>query len=288
MASGRRGDEGGVLRYHSVLVRPKFLAAWGNADKSWEPFIDLVAIPAGSFMMGSPEDETDHFDDENQVQVDDENQVQVRITKPFRMGRTVITQAQWRAVMGTEPWANPELWWEPEDLWDPCDDDFPAVGVRWDDAVLFCEKLTDLERETGRLSPTQSYRLPTEAEWEYACRAGTTTAFSFGDDPEELSGYGWYRYSSNEYEILHRVAELEPNPWGLFDMHGNVLQWCADWYEKTLVGGDDPVGPAAGSGRVLRGGCKECDVSGCRSASRTSYDPWHRHGLNGFRVVVLC
>ena len=280
MASGRRGDEGGVLRYHSVLVRPKFLAAWGNADKSWEPFIDLVAIPAGSFMMGSPEDETDHFDDENQVQVDDENQVQVRITKPFRMGRTVITQAQWRAVMGTEPWRHGGL------EKNQCGDDFPAVYVSWHDAVLFCETLTGLERETGRLTASQSYRLPTEAEWEYACRAGTTTAYSFGDDPEQLGEYGWFY--GNSRSRLHAVAQKKPNPWGLFDMHGNVWEWCADWFDATLAGGDDPVGPAAGSGRVGRGGRWSPDASRCRSAFRYSRDPWDRLASSAFRVVVLC
>jgi formylglycine-generating enzyme required for sulfatase activity len=160
------------------------------------------------------------------------------------------------------------------------------VHVNWDDAVLFCETLTGLERETGRLTASQSYRLPTEAEWEYACRAGTTTAYSFGDDPEQLAEYGWFDENS-DYK-LHPVAQKKPNPWGLFDMHGNVFEWCADWYDATLAGGDDPVGPAAGSSRVNRGGYWYYGASYCRSAFRHLDGPWLRYDRYAFRVVVLC
>ncbi len=267
----KHSDFGGLLHARVPLARPAFLAAWGDASASAKPFIDLVDIPAGSFTMGSPEDEADRRDNENQVQV--------RITKPFRMGRTVITQGQWRAVMGTEPWRYEGL----ED--DQCGDDFPAVYVSWDDAVLFCETLTGLERETGRLTASQSYRLPTEAEWEYACRAGTTTAYSFGDNPKQLDAYGWFDENS-DYK-RHPVAQKKPNPWGLFDMHGNVFEWCADWYDATLAGGDDPVGPAAGSSRVFRGGDCNNDASNCRSACRLDV-PSFREGGDAFRVVVLC
>ena len=247
-------------------ARAGFLAKWGQGADVENPFLDLVDIPAGSFTMGSPENEAGRDDDENQVQV--------RITKPFRMGRTVVTQGQWREVVGTEPWRYAGLDEE------SCGDDFPAVYVSWDDAVLFCQTLTDLEREMGRLTATQSYRLPTEAEWEYACRAGTTTAYTFG-----LKQYGWYR--DNSGGRLHRVAEKKPNPWGLFDMHGNVWEWCADWHDATLAGGDDPVGPAAGSRRVCRGGNWHYGGSACRSASRGSNDPRNSVHSKGFRVVVL-
>jgi formylglycine-generating enzyme required for sulfatase activity len=246
-------------------ARVGFLAAWGEAADPKKPFIELVDVPAGSFMMGSPEQEAGRSDDEGQVQV--------RITKPFRMGRTVITQGQWRAVMGTEPWLE-----DPSYDWD---DDFPAVYVYWDDAVLFCETLTGLERETGRLTASQSYRLPTEAEWEYACRAGTTTAYSFGDDPHLLSEHGWY---SDNSDGPQKVAKKKANPWGLFDMHGNVSQWCAGWYSDALHGGDDPQGATAGSARFARGGSWDYVASGCRSASRDSDSALGVYC--GFRVVV--
>jgi len=270
--TGKLRDFSGWSQARAATARPAFLSAWGGASASAKPFIDVVDIPAGSFTMGSPKTEQDRGDNENQVPV--------RITKPFGIGLTVVTQGQWRAVMGSEPWRHEGL----ED--DQCGDDFPAVYVSWHDAVLFCETLTGLERETGRLTATQSYRLPTEAEWEYACRAGTTTAYSFGDDPEQLGEYGWF--GENSGGKLHPVAQKKPNPWGLFDMHGNVWEWCADWYDGTLAGGDDPVGRAAGASRVLRGGDWSLGASFCRSAYRGLYDPWLRYGRDAFRVVVLC
>ncbi len=263
----RLADFSGLIHAGLPVARVAFLTAWGPEARPPKPFIDLVDIPAGSFTMGSPENEADRGDDENQVQV--------RITKPFRMARTVVTQGQWREVMGTEPWRYESL------NKNQCGNDFPAVYVSWDDAMLFCQTLTGLERETGRLTAAQSYRLPTEAEWEYACRAGTTTTYSFGDDPDLLDDYGWYNENS-----LRTVAEKKPNSWGLFDMHGNVFEWCADWYDAILAGGDDPVGPFAGSNRVLRGGDWRNDASNCRSACRARV-PWSRFAGLGFRVVVL-
>jgi len=266
-------------------VRPSFIAKWGDSAKPTNPFIELVNISSGSFTMGSPPNEANRGDDENPVTV--------RITKPFAMGRSVVTQGQWRAVMGSEPW-RPGPW-----SWDKFVDenqygnDFPAVGVSWESAALFCVVITDLEREVGRLLPTQVYRLPTEAEWEYACRAGTTTAYSFGDDPEQLGEYAWY--AGNSKRKLHKVAgkmdgwyRKKPNAWGLFDMHGNVEEWCSDWYDATLIGGDDPVGPSAGSIRVSRGGSFEAPEDYCRSACRRDFDfPWRgEYGLCGFRVVL--
>jgi formylglycine-generating enzyme required for sulfatase activity len=200
------------------------------------------------------------------------------------MSQTVITQGQWRVVMGTEPWLDPAV---DKGHWDwpgQCGDDFPAHFVTWDDANRFCDTLTVLEQETGRLSASQSYRLPTEAEWEYACRAGTKTAYSFGNDVMQLDDYGWYIKNSGSQ--LHPVAKKKLNPWALYDMHGNVWEWCSDWYSKQLPGGEDPVGPARGSYRVIRGGSWSYASSQCRSASRAIGGVQDRLGYHfGFRVV---
>lgn len=232
-------------------------------------FGGLHEIPAGAFTMGSPECEA--------YRRPDENQAQVQITKPFAIGRTVVTQGQWRAVVGTEPWR-----FENIDQGQCCDD-FPAICVNWYAADLFCQTLTDLEHETGRLTVKQSYRLPTEAEWEYACRAGTTTAYSFGDSPQQLKEYAWF--DGNSGRKLHKVAAKRPNSWGLCDMCGSVWEWCADWYSEVLSGGDDPVGPPAGSCRVRGGGAFDYGPSDCRSASRYYVTPEYRSGTRGFRVV---
>ena len=273
-------DFDGLRHARVPPARAAFLTTWDGSLKPEKRFIDLVEIPAGTFMMGSAENEVGRT-------LDAEDQVTARITKPFRMARTVVTQGQWWEVMGTEPWRYAGL--EKHQ----CGDDFPAVYVSWADAVLFCQMLTDLERETGRLKATQSYRLPTEAEWEYACRAGTTTAYSFGDSPQQLKDHGWY--DRNSRGRLHKVAGKKPNPWGLFDMHGNVWEWCADWYADKLAGGDDPVGPAAECDakhfhdgtrpdHVTRGGEWDDEEYHCRSAFRR--DPRYRSDYGGFRVVL--
>ncbi|MFM7865341.1 MAG: formylglycine-generating enzyme family protein, partial [Planctomycetaceae bacterium] len=196
----------------------------------------LLLIPAGTFTMGSPEGE--------EGRQGNETQHQVTLTKPFSMGRTEVTQGQWKKVMGTEPWKSED--------YVPEGDDYPAVYVSWGDAVEFCKKLITTDCKV--------YRLPTEAEWEYACRGGTKTAFSFGDDEAELSKYAWWggivgNGNAKDEQYAHRVAQKLPNPFGLYDMHGNVLEWCSDWngdYPSTPL--TDPRGPDSGSSRVARGG----------------------------------
>jgi len=203
--------------------------------------------------------------------------VAVTLTKPFSLGKTEVTQGQWKSVMDTEPWDRQNNV--------KADKDNPATYVNWDDATDFCKKLTTIERKAGKLKADEEYRLPTEAQWEYACRAGTTTAFSFGDDESKLGEYAWFNGNTGSEQYAHKVGLKKPNPWGLHDMHGNLLEWCSDWYDGKLAGGIDPVGPNAGSYRVLRGGNWCPYASDCRSASRGINYPARRDDAYGFRIV---
>jgi formylglycine-generating enzyme required for sulfatase activity len=219
--------------------------------------IELKLIPPGTFTMGQAggdKDETPH---------------EVTLTKPFYMGVYEVTNAQWKRVMGSEP-SN----WK--------DDDRPVEQVSWDDANEFCRRLSALpeEKRAGRV-----YRLPTEAEWEYACRAGTTTKWSFGDDESGLGDYAWF--GGNSGSQTHPVGKKKPNAWGLFDMHGNVWEWCSDWsgdYAKGAV--TDPQGPSGGSLRVNRGGSWRRTAGNCRSAFRGRYAPSLRFVSLGFRLAL--
>ena len=228
----------------------------------------LVRIEAGKFTMGSPDSEKDRGKDERP-------QHQVTITKPFYMGATEVTQAQWKAVMDTQPWEGKS--------YAKAGAEHAASYISWDDATAYC---TALSKKTGR-----TVRLPTEAEWEYACRAGTTTAYSFGDDASRLGDYAWYdgnAYDKDE-KYAHPVGVKKPNAWGLYDMHGNVWEWCADWYVDSYANADtrDPKGPAGGSARVLRGGSWYAFPQFCRAARRNGGSPDYRGGSGGFRVVVV-
>ena len=160
--------------------------------------------------------------------------------------------------------------------------------MNWNDATAFCQRLTDTEHTNGKLPAGESYRLPTEAEWEYACRAGTTTKYSFGDDEKQLGEFGFFNSNwPNEPDesLITQVGMKKPNPWGLYDMHGNVWEWCSDWYGDTLPGGADPVGPEGGSSRVYRGGSWWCYPGFCRSANRIIRVPSDRSYYLGFRVA---
>jgi formylglycine-generating enzyme required for sulfatase activity len=167
----------------------------------------------------------------------------------------------------------------------------PVNSLTWDDAVDYCGVLTERERAAGRIAPNAMYRLPTEAEWEYACRACTSTRFSYGDDPgyTNLTNYAWYVDNSDGQ--LQPVGQKLPNPWGLYDMHGNVFEWCQDWYEVypgsiTL----DPQGPETGWGRVIRGGrwsFWDAHAQNCRSAARGVVHPDGSYGTVGFRTVLV-
>ena len=186
--------------------------------------------------------------------------------------------------MGTEPWKG-EYWVQMVQI----GEDNAASCVDWNAATAFCQKLTDLARKAGKLPAGESYRLPTEAEWEYACRAGTKTKFSFGDDEKQLGEYAWFDGNTRDAEeYAHKVGMKKPNPWGLYDMHGNVDEWCSD----CVPGDTDPVGPGGGSFRVVRSGCWGRGPECCRSAFRgfviasfRNYDGPLAPYLEGFRVA---
>ena len=237
----------------------------------------LRLIPAGEFLIGSaksPYELVRMFDldeDGKKYFTDEHPRHRVQITQPFYLGETEVTQAQWNAVMNTEPWSEKKHVME--------GDDYAATDVSWEEAQEFCKRLSAKERKT--------YRLPTEAEWEYACRAGTTTAYHFGDDATLLGEYAWFRESISTDELCaHQVGLKEPNPFGLYDIYGNVYEWCYDWkadYVSDSV--TDPTGPSSGSDRVLRGGGWFYDAWFCRSADRTWRPPFVGLSDQGFRVA---
>jgi len=224
-------------------------------------------IPAGTFLMGSPESEADRGDDETQHKV--------TITKPFYMQTTEVTQGQWKAVMGTEPWKGKDYIKEGAN--------YAASYVNWDDAVAYCKKLSEKDGKT--------YRLPTEAEWEYACRAGTKTAWSFGNDEKALGDYAWYDKNAGEIvseQYAHQVGLKKPNAFGLYDMHGNAFEWCHDYYEEDYYKqspAQNPTGPTSGSFRVLRGGSWVNRTRIARSAGRVGGVADSRDLNVGFRLV---
>jgi formylglycine-generating enzyme required for sulfatase activity len=228
----------------------------------------LILMPAGEFMMGSNDGENW----EKPVH-------RVRITKPFFISAHEVTQAQWREVMETAPWTGMEYVRE--------GDDYPATYVRWGDALEFCRKLSAQEGKT--------YVLPSEAQWEYACRAGTTTRYSFGDDESQLREFAWRSGvvgdgdGKSEY-FAHLVGSKRPNPWGLYDMHGNVWEWCNDRYDSEYYGKsqlDNPENNTSGTNRVKRGGGWFGSPTSLRAATRASDFGNHQADDLGFRPVLI-
>lgn len=239
-----------------------------SADHS----IQLVKIPAGSFRMGSTlaDGETTN-----------ERPVHMVTLPAFRMSVKEITQIQFFKIMG----ANPSVHKSHPDL--------PVERISWMDAARFCNRLSDVEglsrcydEKTWKCDFSKNgYRLPTEAEWEYACRASTTTEYYSGQTEEDLAQVGWYQGNCTRSQI---VGLKKPNAWGLFDMHGNIWELCNDWYDAPYYGESPksfPPGPLTGTKRVLRGGSWTHAAHGCRSADRWSVDPRQRFGNVGFRIV---
>jgi len=253
-------------------------AAGVPVEKTNSIGMKLVLIPAGEFMMGSPEDERGPLHREGP-------QHRVRITRPFYFGVYPVTQEEYERVMGTNPSAFSRDGRNSDRVSGLDTSRFPVERVSWNDAMEFCRRLSALpaERSAGR-----EYRLPTEAEWEYACRAGTTTRYSFGNDASHLGEYAWY--VDNSERRTHRVGQKRANPWGLYDMHGNVWEWCSDWYASDYYANspvNDPQGPASGSLRVRRGGAWRDGAGGCRSAHRLGLGPGRRITYLGFRVALV-
>ena len=216
--------------------------------------LEMILIPAGKFVMGSPESEKGRSKGETQHEV--------TFTKAFYMGKYEVTQEQWESVMGN----NPSIKTKGARL--------PVTGVTWFDCQEFVKKLN------GKTNG--GYRLPTEAEWEYACRAGTTTKYSVGDKitPKDAN----YRDSKIGEPVA--VGSYKPNAFGLYDMHGNVWEWCEDWYADYQAGAvTDPKGPATGERRVLRGGSFNFYVWNTRSSFRFNLSPTSRYLFYGFRLA---
>lgn len=237
---------------------------------------NMVFIHPGSFLMGSPESEMGHVPAEGP-------ETAVTLTRGFWMGKYEVSQNEYVAVIGT----NISFF-----SFDPR---LPADAVSWLAATNYCSRLTEKERAAGRLPAGYVYRLPTEAEWEYACRAGTTTPFAIGDGTNLSSAQanfdGNFPYgAATTGQYLDRTSlpgSYAPNAWGLYDMHGNLWEWCQDWY-GSYPGGKltDPTGPATGTEKVLRGGGYSSLAKGCRSAVRDNRRAGYASTLTGFRVVL--
>ncbi len=233
--------------------------------------LKLVSIPPGTFTIGSPENEQDRRANEGP-------QTLVNISHGFWLGKYDVTVAQYQSIVGVLP----DLFRVP---YEGNSDNSPIVDVSWELATNFCCILTEQERQAGRLPQGYVYRLPTEAEWEYACRAGTTTRFNFGDDPKYalLRSNAWY--NANSDRSIHTVGTKIPNQWGLYDMHGNVFEWCLDGFDKYPGGSvNDPVG--IGKYHITRGGAWDADGRACRSAYRSILTSGPRIINVGFRVAL--
>ncbi|MCP4402319.1 MAG: formylglycine-generating enzyme family protein [bacterium] len=234
----------------------------GTVCKEEVSGMELIWIPAGCFQMGCV----------SGMQCrNTEKPVHEVCLDGFWMGRYEVTQKQWQQVMGKNPSHFKEA------RLDRDTSNYPVEGISWNDVQKFLQKVNARVEQ-------EMYRLPSEAEWEYAARAGTETVYSFGNDMNSLGEYAWY--SKNSGDTTHPVGQLKPNIWGLYDMHGNVGEWCHDWYDATYYSHspkENPPGPASGSGRVSRGGLWFSLDRGCRSALRGTAGL--QGGDLGFRLV---
>lgn len=278
-----------VLLHSQALPQGPYKTTYPNGA-----VIELLPIKAGSFTMGSPATELGRFPDEVQHEV--------KIEKDFWMGKTEVTQLQWDAVMGTNPERYNQAWYHGDAL--------PMENVSWMEANEFCRRLTEQEKKAKRIPDNAIFRLPTEAEWEYACRAGTTTAFNNGKDflqkgtnCPELAEVATFRFNSGgkrgRFNRTKPVATRSPNAWGLLDMHGNVAEWCDDNYtvitppvpetekkSKKAKKQESEVVNDKASQKIIRGGSFMSMPQFCRAAYRGSAEPVTRNNTIGFRVVL--
>jgi formylglycine-generating enzyme required for sulfatase activity len=238
--------------------------------------IEFVYCPAGEFMMGSKDD-----DDESFLYGNEQPVHEVEISRCFWLGKYPVTQGQWAAVMGQ----NPSRFVESKGFFGlggkEARPDHPVEQVSWDDTRDFIDRLNEKQR-------AKHYRLPTEAEWEHACRAGSTTAYCFGDGESKLKEYAWF--DDNSGRLTHPVGKKRPNDWGLYDMHGNVWEWVLDWYDENYYKnspGADPLNTSAASSRVIRGGGWNDRPWSVRSAFRSGYSPGYRDYALGFRLLRI-
>lgn len=256
------------------LLLGLFLPVQAYADKDISAELTFVTIPAGQFTMGTTDISAVIADlpDPKAATIDDETPAHtVVFEQPFQLSTTPVTQKLWLKIMGTRP--GPKFHWQAED-WQQ----FPVVGVSWLDANAFIKKLNDNSSDTH-------YRLPTEAEWEYAARAGSTGLRPFS--LLAMDEYAWFIHNSNDE--IQAVAQLEPNAWGLYDMYGNVWEWVADWYSPTAYKESvkvNPQGPAHGSKKVRRGGSFHCRPHLIRSAYRAANSPALSYSVLGFRLAA--
>ena len=268
-----RDDNG--LKMKLVWCPPGFLKMEG-AERITEPAVENEDEPNDDDV--SPKDEPEPRLTTKVIPV------KVIITRGYWLGKFEVTQREWKTVMATEPWKQQRRAKEGDDL--------AATYICWHDAMAFCRKLTMRERKAGRLPDDWEYTLPTEAQWERACRARTGTQFHFGDDASKLIEFAWCRENAWDAGEMyaHRVGQKKPNAWGLFDMHGNANEWCRDYFADTLPGGRDPEVTAPGEypGRVIRGGCWSSIPSSCRSSHRHSNASDDRDWYLGLRVALSC
>lgn len=233
------------------------------------PLTNLVWIPPGQFVMGSPGSDTNALGDELQ-------QTTVTLTKGFFIGRYEVTQGEFLTLVPGHV------------VGFPGDTNHPVETVNWTQATNYCRLLNIQEAGAGRLPAGYAYRLPTEAEWEYAARAGSTNRFSWGNDFgfTALGNYAWFTVNSGGG--THPVGQKNPNAWGLYDTAGNVSEWCQDWYADPYPGGavSNPQGPISGAAKVFRGGSHADDPESCRAAARNSINPATALNIFGLRVVL--
>lgn len=269
-----------IIAFGALVIAGMVSAGWWHRTSSFTNSIGgtFSRILPGRFVIGSPAKEFSRG-------VNEEGK-NVEISSPFWLGRHEVTQREWVEIMGTQPWLEkPGM---------PRGSDVAAVCISWNDAVEFCRRLTERERKTDTIDQDAEYRLPTEAEWEYACRAGSLTRYSFGNDETQLGNFAWFDGNSKAVgePYPHRVGLKKPNAWGLYDMHGNVWEWVLDSYGDQPSEGVDPVRSTATERRLLRGGSWFTPSSELRSAKRhstngdTADNRFDNMGDLGFRVVL--